>query len=97
LTNNSDVSFKNQTLEESATQNDLDSSSENSSEYSLQQGYFNPPISNYRQMNNLQNRITSNFEGNMFIIQQTKNTEKDDSALNSILDDKSRSPSTFTD
>lgn len=48
-------------------------------------------------MNNLKNLNTSNFEGNMFIIQQTNKTEKGDYGLNSLLDDKSRSPSTFTD
>lgn len=47
VTKDSDVSVKTQTLEESETQNDVDSSDENNSEYSLQ-GYFNPPINHYR-------------------------------------------------
>ena len=46
-------------------------SSDSDSDNSSALGYFDPPIQNYRSMQILENRVTGNFEGNMFVIQRS--------------------------
>jgi hypothetical protein len=46
---------------------DVSSDTESGSDNSTH-GYFDPPIQNYRSMQQFNNRKTGNFEGNMFVI-----------------------------
>jgi hypothetical protein len=48
-------------------------------------------------MHNLKNRTFGDFEGNQFVIQQSTQLGKSEAGLNSLMDDKSRSPSIATD
>ena len=56
---------------------DSDSGSDNS-----ETRYFDPPIQNYSNLNMMRNRLTSNFAGDMFLIQRLSPTEVEENARN---------------